>query len=65
MPDIRIMRQKVDVKIKLWPPDMADIVTQPEVLSGFNKEELENIINKATEEYKTRKEKEENGIIEA
>lgn len=43
MADIRLMRSKVDVKIKLWPQDLRDIVIQPEIVAALTDEELKQI----------------------
>lgn len=44
MPDIRIIRSKTNVRIELYPSDIANITTQSEVISSFTIEELHKII---------------------
>jgi len=59
MPDIRMFQSNVDVKIKLYPQDLADIITQPEVLAGYSSQELCEISAAINKEIETRKEKQD------
>lgn len=55
MADVRVHRQKVNVVIKLWSPDIADIMKQQEVAEAMLTEELEDIIASLTHELNRRK----------
>lgn len=55
MADLRNMRSRPGVRIYLHSADIADVVTQPDVMEWFTTEELELIIGKLNEEKEKRK----------
>lgn len=54
MPEIRLIQGRTTVRIQLYPQDVADIVTQPEMMCSFTKDQVEKIIADLQNELATR-----------
>jgi hypothetical protein len=54
MPDVRFVRPRPGVRIYLAPADIVEMITQPDVLSSLNEEELSKISFVAEAELQNR-----------